>query len=70
MIAAAVLGGVGQPYGAMLGGLIVGISSELAGAVSDPSYKDVVAFMILIIMLLVRPRGLFGAAWSTRRLME
>jgi branched-subunit amino acid ABC-type transport system permease component len=70
MIAAAVLGGIGQPYGAMLGGLIVGVSSELAAAVSNPNYKDVVAFMILIIMLLVRPRGLFGAAWSSRRLME
>lgn len=70
MIAAAVLGGIGQPYGAMLGGLIVGVSSEVAAAVSNPNYKDVVAFLILIIMLLVRPRGLFGAAWSTRRLME
>lgn len=69
MIAAAVIGGVGQPYGAMLGGLIVGVSSELAGAVSDPSYKDVVAFLILIIFLLVRPRGLFGSASSARRLM-
>ncbi len=69
MIAAAVIGGVGQPYGAMLGGLIVGISSELAGAVTDPSYKDVVAFLILILFLLVRPRGLFGSATSARRLM-
>ena len=69
MIAAAVLGGVGQPYGAMIGGLVVGISSELAGAFSDPSYKDVVAFAILILMLLIRPRGLFGSATSTRRLM-
>ncbi|HVD02044.1 MAG TPA: branched-chain amino acid ABC transporter permease [Candidatus Dormibacteraeota bacterium] len=69
MIAAAVMGGVGQPYGAMLGGLIVGVSSELAGAVSDPSYKDVVAFAILILFLLIRPRGLFGAATSARRLM-
>ncbi len=70
MIAAAVLGGIGQPYGAMLGGLIVGISSEVAAAVSNPNYKDVVAFVILIAFLLVRPRGLFGAAWSSRRLME
>jgi branched-subunit amino acid ABC-type transport system permease component len=70
MIAAAVLGGIGQPYGAMLGGLIVGVSSELTAAVSNPNYKDVVAFVILIVMLLLRPRGLFGAAWSTRRLME
>jgi branched-chain amino acid transport system permease protein/neutral amino acid transport system permease protein len=70
MIAAAVLGGIGQPYGAMLGGLIIGVSSEVAAAVSNPNYKDVVAFVILIIVLLVRPRGLFGAAWSSRRLME
>jgi branched-chain amino acid transport system permease protein/neutral amino acid transport system permease protein len=70
MIAAAVLGGIGQPYGAMLGGMIIGISSEVAAAVSNPNYKDVVAFVILIIVLLVRPRGLFGAAWSSRRLME
>ncbi len=70
MVAAAVLGGIGQPYGAMLGGMIIGISSEVAAAVSNPNYKDVVAFVILIIVLLVRPRGLFGAAWSSRRLME
>jgi len=69
MIAAAVLGGVGQPYGAMLGALVVGVASEVAGAFSDPVYKDVVAFLILIVMLLIRPRGLFGAAWSARRLM-
>jgi len=68
--ARSVLGGIGQPYGAMLGGLIVGVSSEVAAAVSNPNYKDVVAFVILIAFLLVRPRGLFGAAWSTRRLME
>ena len=70
MVAAAVLGGIGQPYGAMLGGMIIGISSEVAAAVSNPNYKDVVAFLILILVLLIRPRGLFGAAWSSRRLME
>ena len=70
MIAAAILGGIGQPYGAMLGGLIVGVSSEVFAAVSNPNYKDIVAFAILIIVLLVRPRGLFGTGSSTRRLME
>jgi branched-chain amino acid transport system permease protein/neutral amino acid transport system permease protein len=69
MIAAAVFGGIGQPYGAMLGALVVGVASEVAGAFTDPVYKDVVAFVILILMLLIRPRGLFGAAWSARRLM-
>jgi branched-chain amino acid transport system permease protein/neutral amino acid transport system permease protein len=69
MIAAAVLGGIGQPYGAMLGGLVVGVTSEVAAAFTDPAYREVVAFAILILMLLIRPRGLFGAAWATRRLM-
>jgi branched-subunit amino acid ABC-type transport system permease component len=69
MIAAAVLGGIGQPYGAMVGGLVVGVASELAAAFTNPAYREVVAFGILIVMLLVRPHGLFGAAWATRRLM-
>ena len=69
MIAAAVLGGIGQPYGAMLGGLVVGVAGQLAAAYTDPAYSEVAAFAILILMLLVRPRGLFGAAWATRRLM-
>jgi branched-subunit amino acid ABC-type transport system permease component len=69
MIAAAVLGGIGQPYGAMVGGLVVGLASELAAAFTNPAYREVVAFGILIVMLLVRPHGLFGAAWATRRLM-
>jgi branched-subunit amino acid ABC-type transport system permease component len=68
MVAAAVLGGIGQPYGAMLGGIVVGIASEVAAAFWDPAYRDVVAFAILIAMLLLRPRGIFGAAWSARRL--
>lgn len=69
MIAAAVLGGIGQPYGAMLGGIVVGIASELAAVYSNPAYREVAAFAILIAMLLIRPRGLFGTAWATRRLM-
>jgi branched-chain amino acid transport system permease protein/neutral amino acid transport system permease protein len=68
MIAAAVLGGIGQPYGAMLGGLIVGISSEVFAAEGNPNYKDIIAFAILIAVLLIRPRGLFGT--GTRRLLE
>lgn len=69
MIAAAVLGGIGQPYGAMLGGMVVGIVSQVASAYSNPAYQDVYAFLILILMLLIRPRGLLAAATaSTRRL--
>lgn len=69
MIAAAVIGGIGQPYGAMLGGLIVGIVTQLIGAYWSPAYEDVGALVILILVLLLRPRGMFGAAaTATRRL--
>ncbi len=69
MIAAAVLGGIGQPYGAMLGGLVVGVVSQVASAYSNPAYQDVYAFLILILMLLIRPRGLLpGGTASARRL--
>lgn len=69
MIAAAVLGGIGQPYGAMIGGLILGLSTQLVGAYSSPAYEDVAAFVILTAMLLIRPQGLLGSgATSGRRL--
>lgn len=60
VIAVAVLGGIGQPYGAMLGALVIGIASEVAAAVINPDYKDVVAFVILVIVLLVRPQGILS----------
>jgi branched-chain amino acid transport system permease protein/neutral amino acid transport system permease protein len=67
MIAAAVLGGIGQPYGAMLGGLVVGVVSQVAAAYTNPAYQDVFAFGILIAMLLIRPRGLFAAGVASAR---
>jgi len=60
IVAAAVFGGVGQPYGAMLGAFVIGMATELAALVS-PSLKDVIAFAILALMLLVRPNGLIPA---------
>jgi branched-subunit amino acid ABC-type transport system permease component len=60
IVAAAVLGGVGQPYGAMLGALTIGISSEVAAGVIAPSYKQVVAFAVLVVVLLVRPQGILS----------
>jgi branched-subunit amino acid ABC-type transport system permease component len=60
IIAVAVLGGIGQPYGAMLGALVIGIASEVAAAVINPDYKNVVAFVILVIVLLVRPQGILS----------
>ena len=70
MLAAAVLGGVGQPYGAMIGGLIVGIASQVAAAYSTPVYEDVAAFGILVIVLLTRPRGVFARRGSLAGLWE
>jgi branched-chain amino acid transport system permease protein/neutral amino acid transport system permease protein len=60
VIASTILGGVGNPYGAMLGALTIGIASELGAALIDPAYKSAIAFAILIIALLVRPQGLFS----------
>lgn len=69
LVAAAIIGGVGQPYGAMVGALIVGVASEAAAALIDPSYKDIVAWAILILVLLIRPQGLFAEFASQRELV-
>lgn len=60
VIAAAVLGGVGHAYGAMLGALIIGIASEVSAVWINPDYKQVVAFVFLILVLLVRPTGILA----------
>jgi len=62
ILAAVFLGGPGSAYGAMLGALIIGLATEISAAYITPSYKDVVAFGILLIMMTVRPGGLLGAA--------
>jgi branched-chain amino acid transport system permease protein/neutral amino acid transport system permease protein len=68
LVAAAIIGGVGKPYGAMLGALIVGLTSEAAAAVISPSYKDIVAWAVLILVLLVRPTGIFAEFAAEREL--
>jgi branched-subunit amino acid ABC-type transport system permease component len=60
IIAAAVLGGAGQPYGAMIGALIIGIVTELSAAAIAPEYKEVVAFAILVLVMVLRPQGLLA----------
>jgi branched-subunit amino acid ABC-type transport system permease component len=59
-LAAAVLGGAGQPYGAMLGAVIIGMVTELSAAAWSPDYKEVVAFAILVLVMVVRPQGLLA----------
>jgi branched-subunit amino acid ABC-type transport system permease component len=65
IIATAALGGIGSPYGAMLGAVVVGMSSEVVGALTNPLYREIVAFGILALVLLVRPNGLLPVPSTT-----
>lgn len=60
IFAAAILGGIGSPYGAMLGALLVGLAEELTVLILPSTYKIGVGFVIIAILLLVRPQGLLG----------
>ncbi|MBW1672215.1 MAG: branched-chain amino acid ABC transporter permease [Deltaproteobacteria bacterium] len=57
---AAVLGGIGNIFGAMMGGIILGLLESLATTFFPSAYKDVVAFLVLIFVLILRPWGLMG----------
>jgi branched-chain amino acid transport system permease protein/neutral amino acid transport system permease protein len=61
ILAAVFLGGPGQAYGAMAGALIIGLATEISAAYINPSYKYVVAFGVLLIVMAVRPGGVLGA---------
>ena len=60
MFAAAILGGVGSIYGAVLGGLVIGLAQSVSVAWIGPAYKPGVAFALMFLILLVRPRGILG----------
>jgi branched-subunit amino acid ABC-type transport system permease component len=60
ILAAAVLGGAGQPYGAMIGAVLIGLITELSAAAWSPEYKEVVAFGILVLVMVLRPQGLLS----------
>jgi branched-subunit amino acid ABC-type transport system permease component len=66
LFAAAILGGVGSPYGAMVGGLVIGVTEEIStyawigdAPLVSPGYKAGVAFALMVAMLIWRPSGLF-----------
>ena len=61
MFAAVILGGIGSPYGAMVGGVVIGLAQELSTAILPTEYKQAVAFFILIVVLFIRPRGILGS---------
>jgi branched-chain amino acid transport system permease protein len=57
---AAVLGGIGNISGAVVGAFFLGLAEELIVGYGNPSYRDAFAFLVLILVLLIRPAGLFG----------
>lgn len=61
IFAAAILGGIGRPYGAIVGGMVIGIAQEMSTAFWSPAYKPAIAFGLMVLMLIVRPTGLVGA---------
>ncbi|WP_290689185.1 MULTISPECIES: branched-chain amino acid ABC transporter permease [unclassified Haematobacter] len=64
--AAAMLGGMGNPKGALVGGFLLGLIEALTAGYLSSQYKDAVAFVMILLVLFVRPQGLFGRK-STER---
>ena len=64
--AAAVLGGLGNPMAGAVGGLLVGLAEAFSVSVLPAAYKDATAFCILLLVLFVRPNGLFMARRGAR----
>ena len=60
IFAAVVLGGLGTAYGALVGSLLVGLVINLSTLVIDPELKNMVALVVLVLVLLVRPQGILG----------
>jgi branched-subunit amino acid ABC-type transport system permease component len=65
IFAAIILGGIGRPYGAMLGALVIGLVTEIAGAYVASGYNTAIAFAVLVAVLLLRPQGIFATRGRT-----
>jgi branched-chain amino acid transport system permease protein len=63
---AAILGGMGNPFGAIMGGLLLGISEAMTAGYISSAYKDAVAFLIILLVLFFLPSGLFGKRRTER----
>lgn len=66
VFAAMIVGGIGSPIGAVVGGVVLGLIQEMSVPLVGPSYKTVVAFGMLLLVLLIRPRGLLGIHVAVR----
>jgi branched-chain amino acid transport system permease protein len=64
--AAAMLGGMGSPKGALLGGILLGLLEALTAGYLSSHYKDAVAFVVILVLLGVKPQGLFGQKTVSR----
>jgi len=60
LFASVILGGIGNPFGALVGAMTLGITQQVSTLFLSPAYKPAVAFFLLILILLVRPEGIFG----------
>ena len=60
IFSAAIVGGIGNPYGAMGGALVIGLVQEWSTLVIPSVYKEMIAFAAMAVCLLIRPRGLWG----------
>jgi branched-chain amino acid transport system permease protein len=63
---AAILGGLGNPMGAIAGGLIVGVTEAMTAGYISSAYKDAVAFIMILLVLILIPNGLFGVRGTER----
>lgn len=64
--AAVLLGGAGNVWGALAGGILIGVAENLSVAVVPTDYKDFIAFAAIFLLLLVKPRGIFSVATGVR----
>jgi len=62
VFAAAVIGGIGNPFGAVVGALIIGLVEETSALAVSTTYRQGISFVVLVLVLLTRPQGLFGSA--------
>ena len=62
IFAAVILGGIGDAFGALAAGLVLGVVTEWSTLIIDARWKTAVGFLVLVIVLVIRPQGIFGRA--------